>query len=131
MSRNADHPIRPSAWPQPVGEIEPIVAVIGAEAAFMLVEKRGGTRIYIADGAEGQVIANIVGLDAARKLSDHYGRGEFRVPLARRWRILCCRAAGLSYQATALRCGTTENVVWRTLNEAGGTRQLDLFNKAS
>ncbi len=131
MTPRAGQPIRPDAWPRSVGEIEPIVALIGAEAAFDLAEQRGGTRIYIADGAQGQVIANIVGLDAARKLADHYGRGEFRVPLARRWRILCCRAAGLSYQATALRCGTTENVVWRTLNEAGGTRQPDLFDRAS
>jgi hypothetical protein len=118
-------------WPEPVGEIAPIAAIIGADAALRLVEARGGTRVYIADGERAQILAEIIGVDGARAMADHYGRGEIKVPVARRWRILCCRAAGLSYQAIALRAGTSEGVVWRTLSEAGETRQLDLFGRAS
>lgn len=117
--------------PPPTDDVARLVKMVGPEAALALVEARGGTRLYVAQTPEGSEIEKIAGLDAAKKLSAQYGRDWLRVPLARPWRILCYRAAGMSYRAIARKAGCTDANVWEVLKRHDAvSRQGDLF-KAS
>lgn len=117
--------------PAPTDDVAMLCRLIGPEATLALVEARGGIKVYIPEQPAGSDLADIVGLDAAAKLSSTYARDWLRVPLARPWRILCYKAAGLSYKQIALKAGCTDATVWEVLKrlKASGA-QGDLF-KAS
>jgi len=119
-------------WPAPTTpEVARLVRLIGAEAAFRLLEARGGVALFIPRDAARSQLVDIVGEDAVRKLASTMGGLEYRVPLAREWRIIVHRVLHKrSYREIALTVGCTESAVWRTLNRAGMTNsaQLDLFD---
>lgn len=117
--------------PPHTDDVAQLVNLIGPEATLKLIEARGGTRLYVSDAVEGLTIPDIIGIDAAAKLSAVYGRDRLKVPLARPWRILCYQAMGLSYSAMARRAGCTEGTVWDVLKRHGATStQYDLFKSA-
>lgn len=115
--------------PPPTSEVAHLVQLIGAEATLALVERWGGTRLYLPErpNPDGELWA-VVGADAARYLSERYGREQIEVPGARQWRILIYRGRGMTHAQIARATGCTERNVRRTLARAAeGDRQLDLF----
>lgn len=115
--------------PPPPAELAWLTDLIGAEAALVLIEAHGGTRLYIPqEPNQGMAIAREIGLPAARALAARYGRDWIAVPLARNWRARLYRQRGDSYREIARRLGLTESAVSRILTAAQMTqRQADLF----
>ncbi len=117
--------------PPPTPDLQPLVDAIGIDAAFALIEARGGNRVYVPMTALPWLI-DTVGEAAARRLVEIYGRGYLKVPLGRTWRALAYQARGMSYAQIARRCGCTEDAVWRILDRRQATsKQYDLFNNAA
>lgn len=122
-----------TAFAPPTEDVQKLVDLLGEVAALALIEARGGTRIYVADPDAGAELAKIVGLDGATAMHDRYGRGWYKVPVARRWRVLCYLAQGMNRTQTALRASCSENTVDDIVGRYGRPRgnQLDLFDRAS
>lgn len=129
--RRAAAPSAPAALPEPPPELAELARLVGPEAALILVEIHGGTRLPVPKAPnQGTRLAREIGLDAARALSAEYGGLMVKVPLAKAWRARIYRARGDSYAKIARALGATEGRVWAWLNQAGQTgagRQLDLF----
>ncbi|MBN8916641.1 MAG: helix-turn-helix domain-containing protein [Rhizobiales bacterium] len=118
-----------SELPPPTREVARLCRLIGAEATMALVERWGGTRLYVPATAdpEGE-ICKAIGMDAAAYLSIRYGGEQFMVPVARRWRVIAYRSRGMSYAQIARATGCGERSVYRILEESECvTRQLDMF----
>lgn len=118
-----------SELPPPTREVAHLVALIGPEATLALVERWGGTRLYLpkSSGSDSELWA-VVGADAARYLSERYGREQIEVPGARQWRILVYRGRGMSHAQIARATGCTERTVRRFLGRAAEVeQQLDFF----
>ena len=66
-----------------------LVKLIGETATLALVDARGGRSVYVPERPVAtSELAKIVGLDAATKLGQEFGREAITVPIAREWRIL-------------------------------------------
>lgn len=120
-----------SKLPPPTHEVAHLVALIGPEATLALVERWGGTRLYVPMRADPKSdLWRVVGEDAARYLSERWGREQIEVPGGRQWRILAYRARGMSHADIARATGCTERNVRRTLARAAEfDAQLDLFGR--
>lgn len=60
-----------------------IAGVIGAEATFRLLMRRGGTEIKMPAEVEGSLLEELIGTEAAEALAAHFGAGlEFQLPCA-------------------------------------------------
>lgn len=105
--------------------------IIGDEATLALVEARGGRQVYVpVDPAEGAEIARIIGLDAARRLGQEYGREPITVPVAREWRIAVYSAQGVTVPEIARRVGAHIDTVRKCRRRQGlQQRQYDLFDQ--
>jgi hypothetical protein len=120
-------------FPGIAGEIE---AVIGAERTALLLKRRGGCQISIPVRAAGSLLAEIVGADAAQRLSDVLGPGRITLPCGhmrgarrRRAEAKAMLAGGASIQAVALACDLHTRTVsnYRAELEAeAGTSQMQL-----
>ncbi len=97
-----------------------LVPLIGEDAAVRLLVRLGGVEVYIPDhpGADSE-IANIIGLQAARRLARAFGKRWVNLPKARGW---CRRTAlrrvaegHLSARQAALLLDLTERHVRRLL----------------
>lgn len=121
-----------SAFAPPTEDVQKLVELLGEAAALRLIEARGGTRIYVADPTPETELAQLVGLDGAAAMHDRYGRGWYRVPVARPWRVLCYIAQGANRTQAALKAVCHENTVDDIIRRYGrpAGNQLDLFDKA-
>ena len=112
---------------RPTSEIAPLVGLLGDAAVLALLEAYAGIRIQIPHSvSERSSLARAIGVKAARQMAAEFGGNKLSVPLAKRWRTLHLRAAGLSYSEIARRVGCTESAVWRVLDDGGLTQQLSL-----
>ncbi|MDI4664694.1 helix-turn-helix domain-containing protein [Xanthobacter autotrophicus] len=120
-----------SDLPPPTREVSRLARLIGPEPTLALVERWGGTRLYVPSPIpEGHEIWHVVGVDAARYLAERYGHGQMMVPVARRWRVLVYRARGMSYAQIARAVGGSERSVYRILSETeGAIGQMDFFDR--
>lgn len=108
-------------------EIQPVVDLIGVEAALRLVEAHGGVRIEVPSRATPScALAQVVGLPATEALVREFGGTRMYVPLLKRWRGLMMRRDGASYAEIARRLGVSEQAVWSWLNKADMTAQPGL-----
>ncbi len=113
--------------PLPTDEARRLAELIGAAAAFKLIERHGGTRVFVPRQPSERIIA-LIGDAAAAQLCAAYGGDNIKVPLARAWRVLVYRARGLTYPAIARAVGCSEDAVWRVLSRHERTaKQFDLF----
>lgn len=118
-----------SELPPATDDVARFVDLIGAEATLKLLEDRGGSRLYISDPGPETEVTRIVGLDAATRLHEKFGRNWIKVPFGRQWRVVCYIAMGLNRRQTAQRAGCTENTVDDILRRQGrpAAIQLDFF----
>lgn len=118
-----------------VGEL---METLGDEGFFALVEAHAGMRLYVPADPGRSELPQTIGFDHAARLSKLYPGGYIKVPLAREFRALRYREAGLGNRDIARRLGLTESGVERLLRRArsanpgrGGKptdpRQMDLF----
>jgi hypothetical protein len=108
--------MRGLATARPPAEVAWLTDVIGAEAAFILIEQRGGTRVSVPKiRAAGSSLAALVGDEAAAALVRAFGDSTITIPVARYWRVQRYRQQGLSYAAIARMLGCHEDTVWRLL----------------
>lgn len=114
---------RPEVLPRPIGGVAPIARLIGPEAALKLVERRGGTRLYVPrkDCGNNKTFNALVGIDVAGAIIDHYSGCIIKVPLGREWRIHVYHEAGLSYADIAVLLSISESTVHRVLQIVGAT----------
>jgi hypothetical protein len=113
--------------PPPTAEVRRLVQIVGPAAALKLIERRGGTRIYVPKQPSAWLV-EALGEAAAAALAEAMGGDDLQVPLGRAWRVLVYDAQGLSQAAIALRLGCVVRSVRRILARFERTRsQLDLF----
>jgi len=116
---------------RPPAEVAYLVEALGLDATLDLMEKRGGTRLYVPRHFKpGMPLAREFGDKAARTLVAKWGDGltTLKVPLCKWWRARIYDSRGLSYPQIALRLGCSETSVWRYLQPDRTNRaQLDLF----
>lgn len=96
------------------------IELIGAEATAKLIERFGGTRVYVPHSpTPDDILAQTVGVEPALKLARTFGgeRVEVPNPPPRRMRILAMRAAGQSVESIARACGCTRRRVFQVLAE--------------
>jgi len=68
------------------GVLAEIAELIGEEAALALAKAFGGTTVLIRKSVvDGDPMAAVVGLEAARRISREIGWGNIEIPLARHW----------------------------------------------
>lgn len=110
-----------------------LATLIGREAFVRLAEAFGGTRLYVPTRMTGQhEIAEAIGLEAARMLSERLAPDYIRVPLAREDRAMHYRAIGRSNAQIARALGITESGVEKLFVRRAdapkkGSAQLGLF----
>lgn len=108
--------------PPPPAELASLATVLGAAGTLALIEKHGGTRLYVPKLRPGDDLSQLLGPEAAETLVRQVGGNSIKVPLAKRWRCLVYRSQGSTYRQIALRLGVTEDVVHRWLQAAAMTR---------
>lgn len=111
-----------------------LVNLIGHDAAIALIERYGGTRIYVPH-KPNTVLTELLGQEAAATLAKtHGGNEKFKVPLCpdlKRLAALTLWDQGLSAPKIARRIGRHEETVRRWIAQAeaqrGRQRNRDLF----
>lgn len=115
-----------------------LMDTLGEDGFFRLVEAHAGLRLYIPAHIDRSELSDTIGIEATARLCNLYRGGYIKVPLAREFRALRYREAGLSNKDIARRLGLTETGVEllfqrarRTKPERGSKpqdpRQLRLF----
>lgn len=113
--------------PRSPAELAWLTDCVGADAALRLIERHGGTRIYVPrEVNQGTPLAIEIGLDPARALSVAFGGEIVRIPLAKYWRAWIYRAQGLAYSEIARRLGCTDNTARLMLQARPSDRQMAL-----
>jgi hypothetical protein len=103
--------------PPAPAEIAYLTKHIGEAAALTLIEKRGGTRLYVpAEPNQASALALEIGLPAAQALAREFGGETLKIPLCKFWRMRVYKAEGCSYAVIARRLGTTETTIQRQLS---------------
>jgi hypothetical protein len=114
--------------PRPPAELRYLTEILGVEATLALIERRGGTRLWVPRTyrAKSEFTAEF-GEAAARQLVRRFG-GErtLKVPLCKWWRARVYDARGLTYPQIARKLGCSETTVWRYLAPTRVTPQLSL-----
>jgi len=96
------------------------IELIGEEATAKLIERFGGTRLYIPHcPTPDDALVQAVGEKPALKLAHTFGgeRVEVPNPPPRRMRILAMRASGRSVESIARALGCTRRRVFQVLAE--------------
>jgi hypothetical protein len=114
--------------------LENLIDLIGEEAAYKLVDARGGTKVYIPQTPGGEV-AEIVGVEACAILSAQYGRNTIKIPMDKSWQIGILTRQGLSQTDIATRLKCDVDTVKRSQRrertapaQAAKSTQLSLFD---
>ncbi|HZO81158.1 MAG TPA: helix-turn-helix domain-containing protein [Candidatus Binataceae bacterium] len=97
------------------------IQLIGEEATARLIERFGGTRLYVPHyPAPDDALVQTIGVEPALRLAQTFGgeRVEVPKPPPRRVQILALRAAGRSVESIARTLGCTRRRVFQVLAEA-------------
>ncbi|MGC4407541.1 winged helix-turn-helix transcriptional regulator [Rhizobium rosettiformans] len=98
-----------------VGEL---MTALGDDGFFALVEAHAGVRLYVPEDLARSELPKAIGFENAARLSKLYPCGYIKVPLARPFRALRYREAGMSNRDIARRLGLTESGVEKLLKRA-------------
>ena len=105
-----------------------IAEAAGAESALKIALERGGSRLRIPQKAEGSILEQIVGIDAARKIVKDLADERIEIPLAKKIVAAWLRDQGWSQEAIAIRLKISRRTVQYWQSGTTPTRQSDLFN---
>lgn len=108
-----------------------IAEAAGVEAALTIALKRGGTRLRIPQRAEGSILVDLVGIDAARKTVNVLADERIEIPLAKKAVSAWLRSEGWSQErrASVLKVARRTIQYWDT--DTTPRRTPDLFRNAS
>ena len=100
----------------------------GTDAALKIALARGGSRLRIPQKAEGSILEELVGIDAARLIVNDLADERFEIPLAKKLVFAWLREQGQSVE----KAGSAIKVSRRTAQywDSGTTptREPDLFS---
>lgn len=94
---------------------EELLALLGEDGFFTLVEAYAGLRLYVPANLDRSELPATVGDDLANRLAKAWPGGYIRVPLAREFRIRRYVDAQMSNRDIARRFGVTESGVEKLL----------------
>ncbi len=113
--------------PPPPAELRYLVEAIGAEATLVLIEKLGGTRLYVPGSpGEGSTLVKAIGSEAARGLARAFAGEYLKIPSCKYWRARVYQRRGMSYNAIALALGCGQSAVHRYLSGQAQSPQMAL-----
>ena len=101
--------------------LDSIRALIGDEETMRLLEKFGGTRIFIPNHVQSKragkpsKILQFLSYESAIKLSQVFGGLAYDIPLARNFRISYYRARGEKPVIIAQKVGLSRSAVWKAI----------------
>ncbi|MEM7270151.1 MAG: hypothetical protein AAF401_12995 [Pseudomonadota bacterium] len=108
------------------GVLSEIAAEIGEDVAIKLARARGGRELMVPKSAEGTVLADIVGIEAAAAIIKLLGHGRFVVPAgaysgqgARRAAAEQMLREGASLAEVAQTCGVDKSTAFRYRQSLG------------
>ncbi len=115
-----------------------LMDILGEDGFFTLTESYAGVRLYVPGDPARSELPAIIGHDNAIRLSNVFPGSYVRVPLARTFRAMRYRDAGLTNREIARRLGLAENGVEKLFirvkkrrpelaRRTGDDRQTDLF----
>lgn len=110
-----------------------IADVTDYDTAMTIALKRRGTRLYIPQSAEGSVLEDLVGIDAARKIVDELSNSVIDVPMVKKLLAFWLREQnGWSLPKIANALGTSPRTLqyWYS-GQTPSRSQPDLFDEAS
>ena len=102
----------------------------GIEAAVSLALARRGMRMRIPQRAEGSVLADIVGIDAASQIVKDLADQVVEIPLAKRLLAQWLRDEGWGVERIANRLGIARRTLQYWFSDTTPSRQADLFDRA-
>ena len=113
--------------PQPPAQLEPFVRVLGVEIAVKFFMTFGGAELVYSANPRTSRLAEVVGLDAARRLAEEDAvRGlPRRVPLGKPWISQVLKSKGLPVAEIARRMHTSDVSVRRWLKNQPSERFVD------
>ncbi|HEY9081325.1 helix-turn-helix domain-containing protein [Magnetovibrio sp.] len=115
------------AEPLPHG-LQVIADASDVETALKIALARGGSRLQIPQKAEGSVLAEIVGIDAARKIVKDLANERLTIPLAKKALAFSLAARGWSQEKIAVELKVTRRTIQYWLTGNTPTRQIDMFD---
>ena len=123
MSGGAPHPV---PTPLPHG-LRLLADAAGIEAAVAIALARRGTRLRIPQKAEGSVLADVAGLDAARRIVAELAEEVIEIPLAKRLLAKWLRDEGWPVEKIANRLGIARRTLQYWFAGAAKAGQEGLF----
>jgi hypothetical protein len=115
--------------PRPPAHLEPYVRILGTEGAIAFLLRFGGAELYIPrTGGGSDVLAEAVGIEAARALAQAADRLPRRVPTGKPWIARVRAAQGLPIAEIARMLHVTDVTVRRWLADGPpDPRQMPLI----
>ncbi len=108
-----------------------IAEAAGIEAALELCMARGGSRLSIPQKAEGSIIENLVGIDAARKIVNELAGERIEIPTSKRILSNWLREKNWSQEQRAMRLKTSRRTIQNWDSGTTPSMQTDLFDKSA
>jgi hypothetical protein len=111
---------------RPPVELAWLTDVIGADAALVMIERFGGTRLRIpVQPDKPTLLSEAVGIEAQAKLVAAFGGDRLRIPLLKWWRARIYRwEQGMSIPQIARKLGMVESGVQSLLRSSQAAQQL-------
>lgn len=110
-----------------------IADVTDYDTAMQIALKRRGTRLYIPQSAEGSILVELVGIDAARKIVNELANSVIDVPMVKKHLAFWLRGqAGQTLPKIANTLGISPRTLQYLYSDSMPSRtQPDLFDEAS
>lgn len=109
-----------------------IYEAAGIDAALTIALERGGSRFTIPQKADGTLLEDLVGIDAARKIVNDLAGERIEIPIAKRLLNDWLREnEGWSQEKRAMQLKTARRTVQRWDGDTQPAMQRDLFENAS
>jgi hypothetical protein len=113
-------------YPLPHG-LNVIADVAGVDAALQLALERGGSRIRIPQKAQGSLLVEIVGIEAADKIVEALADERIEIPMAKKILAGWLQDKGLSQEKIAATLKVSRRTIqyWKSGNTP--SRQVDVI----
>lgn len=99
----------------------------GVETALSIALARGGSRLSIPQKAEGSVLEQLVGIDAARKIVEQLADERIEIPAAAKILNAWLRSQGWSQEKRAMELHRARRTIQYWDGDNMPSRQADLF----